>query len=267
MSGFVKKSGIDCVPRRSAMLSQQQIQFFQTFGFLVLRRLFTPAEMATMNDEFMRRLEAVYHDRPFDGTTRQGTSLMGPDTPFYASLMEDTRFVTITEQLYGDDFIGGGLGGDRYVASTHWHPDVNAEHEGGPKFAFYLDRVDGETGALRVLPASHKSPYHDELRANLGMHMEKAGFDIPALPAFVCDSTPGDVVVFDLRLWHASWGGYKDRRMVSMVHYRNPRTPGGRANLRSAAEHSLQDPLWLSGAERSPRWQRWAEQLRVLATT
>lgn len=247
------------------MLTNQQVLFFHTFGFLVMRQFFTPAEVKTLTAEFMQRLESAYRDQPFDGTTRQGASMMGADTPFLASCMEDERFITASAQLYGDDFIGGGIAGDRYVTNTHWHPDVNADHEGGPKFAFYLDALDGESGALRVMPASHKAPYHDELRANLGMHMEKAGFGVTDLPAYICVSEPGDVVLFDMRTWHASWGGSRDRRMVSMTHYRNPKTDAGKAQLRPAAQYALQNPEWMDNVHRSARYQRWTKQLRALA--
>ena len=134
------------------MITDKQVLFFETFGFVMLRQFFSPAEVRVVNTEFIQRLESVYRDQPFDGKTRQGASFMGPDTPFLASLMQDERFVSMTKQLYGEDFIGGSIGGDRYVAHTHWHPDVNAVHEGGPKIAFYLDPINGESGALRVIP-------------------------------------------------------------------------------------------------------------------
>ncbi len=248
------------------MLSDKQVLYFNTFGFLILRKLLTPAEMATINDEFMRRHEFVHRAKPFDGTERQGVSLMGADTPLLASFVEDPRFLAIAEELYGEDVIGGGIGGDRYVADSQWHPDVGAEHEGGPKFAIYLQPLDATTGALRVIPGSHKSPFHDEIRGKLGMHMEKSGFTTPELPAYVCESTPGDVAVFDMRTWHASWGGGKDRHMISMVYLRNPRTPAGRALLRGHAEQALNDPEWLARAQGSPHWQRWAAHLRELTS-
>ena len=247
------------------MLSDKQIVYFHTFGFLILRQLLSAGEMATINDEFIRRLESANPDHPFDATTRVSASLMGQDTPLLASLVMDQRFLGTAQDLYGQDVIGGSIGGDRYVADSEWHPDVGGLHEGGPKFAIYLQPLDARTGALRVIPASHKLPFYDELRQNLGLHMEKSGFRTPELPAYVCESQPGDVVVFDMRTWHATVGGDKDRRMVSMVYQRNPVTAAGKEQLRAHARQALADLEWLALVEHDPRGQQWIARLRELA--
>jgi len=239
--------------------------FYQTFGFLALRRLFSPDEVETINQELIRRLDAVYHDRPFDGAMRHGAAMMGPDTPYFASLLEDQRFLGAARQLYGDDVIASGLSGNRYVGNSDWHPDVDATHPGGPKFAIYLEPVEADTGALRVIPGSHRSPFHDRLREDLGMHMEKAGFDIPELPAYVCESQPGDVVVFDLRLWHASWGGASDRRMCTVEYLKHPRTPAEQQTIRDIARNIMRDPDWQVYAQSSQARQASLDRLRKLA--
>lgn len=248
------------------MLSDKQILFFNTFGFLALRQLLTPSETRTINDELLRRLETVYSDRPYDGTLRYGAGMMGPDTPFFASLPEDGRFYGAARQLYGDDVLIAGTGGNRYAANSFWHPDVGPNHPGGPKFAIYLEPVGPQSGALRVIPGSHKSPFHDIMRQDLGMHMEIAGFDIPDLPAHVCDSQPGDVVVFDLRLWHASWGSSTDRRMCTVEYVRYPKTQEQRAVVREIARGVLGDPNWQTYAHGSPARQQWLDRWRALAS-
>jgi hypothetical protein len=247
------------------MLTEKQVLFYQTFGFLVLRRLFSPDEVETINRELIRRLDTVYHDRPFDGTMRHGAAMMGPDTPFFATLLEDQRFLGAARQLYGDDVIASGLSGNRYVGNSDWHPDVDATHPGGPKFAIYLEPVGADSGALRVIPGSHRSPFHDRLREDLGMHMEKAGFDIPELPAFMCESQPGDVVVFDLRLWHASWGGASDRRMCTVEYLKHPRSPAEQQTIRDIARNTVRDPDWQVYAQTSPARQASLDRLRELA--
>jgi hypothetical protein len=245
------------------MLSDKQALFYQTFGFLALRQLLTSDEVRAVNDELLRRLETVYPGRPYDGTMRYGAPMMGPDTPFYASLPEDSRFLGAARQLYGDDVLIAGNGGNRYAANSLWHPDVGPDHPGGPKFAIYLEPVGADSGALRVIPGSHLSPFHDTLRQDLGMHMEKAGFDIPELPGHVCDSQPGDVVVFDMRLWHASWGSSTDRRMCSIEYIRFPRTPAERRVVREVARGVASDPNWRAYAQGGPARQaclnRWRE--------
>ena len=247
------------------MLSTKQVLYYQTFGFLVLRQLLSPGEVKTIDEELVRRLGVVFRDTPFDGTARHGAAMMGPDTPFFASLLEDSRFLGTARQLYGDDVIATGLSGNRYVGNSHWHPDVGPTHPGGPKFALYLEPVGADTGALRVIPGSHRSPFHDQLRGELGMHMEKAGFDIPDLPAFVCESQPGDVVVFDLRLWHASCGGASDRRMCTVEFLKSPVSMEERAAIRSTAQQTTRDPDWQAYAQSSPARQASLDRLRALS--
>eukprot|EP01045_Picozoa_sp_COSAG04_P004267 COSAG04_NODE_183_length_21161_cov_4.562693_11_plen_76_part_00 len=60
----------------------------------------------------------------------------------------------------------------------------------GVKMAIYLEPTTADTGALRLVPGSHFEPLHTELREmGVGSHTEDL------LPSYVCDSTPGDVVM------------------------------------------------------------------------
>ena len=45
------------------MLSNQQYQHFQTFGFIVLRQFFTPDEVTTLREEFEKGLDLAYQHR------------------------------------------------------------------------------------------------------------------------------------------------------------------------------------------------------------
>ena len=88
------------------MLTQEQINHFQTFGFLTFRGLFSQDELKTINTEFEAAMTEAFRDDPFDGTRRHWLITMGPDTPFLASLLEDPRFCDAAEQLYGEDVFG-----------------------------------------------------------------------------------------------------------------------------------------------------------------
>ena len=142
------------------MLSNEQYQHFQTFGFVILRQFFTADEMATLREEFETGLNLAYAHRPFDGSERHWVPQMGPSTPLYASLLEDERFWSITAQLYGEDAFAVGVDANRYVGDTRWHPDHRVDPTQdcyGIKFAFYLDSVGPDTGALRLVPARTKT--------------------------------------------------------------------------------------------------------------
>lgn len=254
------------------MLTEQQNLHFKTFGFVVLRQVFTPDEMNIINREFDHGLEAAYRHLPFDGTVRHWVTMMGRSTPFFGGLLEDPRLCGVAEQLYGEDALGIATDANRYVGNTGWHPDTHSIHQYGIKFAFYLQPVGPETGALRVIPGSHRNPFHSELRRFM------SEFDChKKVPCYVCDSEPGDVVGFDLRLWHASYGGSSDRRMCTCVYYNNPRTPEeiettrdqGANNGKATAKYNRPndppvDPFWLTDPDLSPKRRRWLDRLLEL---
>ena len=260
------------------MLTEQQVSHFNTFGFLIFRQLFSPDELKTISAEFEHTLTSAYRHDPFDGTRRHWVRTMGAETPFFASLLEDPRFCKPTEQLYGEDALGIVSDANRYVGHTRWHPDHSVDPTEdcyGIKFAYYLEPVGAENGALRLIPSSHKNPLHDDLRENL----DKFELKICDVPAYVCKSEPGDVVAFDMRCWHASWGGASDRRMCTVVYYKNPESPEEEAATRRRASNSVKEPNnsglpfsihrdimthWITNHEGNEKRQRWIDREREL---
>ena len=58
------------------MLTERQLQHFSTFGFVVLRNLFTPEEVNTLRAEYEAELNYVYADQPFTGEKRHWTTML-----------------------------------------------------------------------------------------------------------------------------------------------------------------------------------------------
>ena len=258
------------------MLTQEQVDHFDTFGFIILRNVFTEAELATLNDEFERGLNAAYTDTPFDGSERHWDILTGPDTPFFASLPEDPRYCEVAEQLFGDDCFPITSDANRYVGNTRWHPDhyLDVSRDTyGIKLAHYLDPVVAETGALRVVPGSHRDPLYTHLEERI---KAKEFEEIRDIPCYVCESVPGDLVAFDLRLWHASYGGAKGRRMCTVCFYVSPKGPEEEKGLRCRADNCVQarapkpfvNSHWaqnVNGSEKKVRWLRQLETYGFMA--
>jgi ectoine hydroxylase-related dioxygenase (phytanoyl-CoA dioxygenase family) len=86
------------------------------------------------------------------------------------------------------------------------------------KFAFYLDPLTPETGALRIVPGSHHAgdAFATELQSGLRDPLEHLGVQPCDIPAVALSTKPGDVVAFDHRIKHASFGGGPARRMFAM---------------------------------------------------
>src|ERR1041384_4734241 len=144
---------------------------------------------------------------------------MRPDTPFLGDALEHPTLVTVAEQLLGDQAVGVMSNGNCFSGRfTEWHCDTSTPDFRSVKFVAYLDPVGADSGALRVLPGSQVSPWHERLlpigakrdlktSGNPDSAAAAGTLRLTDVPAQVCTSTPGDVFAFDLRTWHSSWNG------------------------------------------------------------
>jgi hypothetical protein len=202
-------------------LSEQQRNHFRTFGFLIFRGLFSSEETARYSSEFNAGLDAPLGGQPHDGVKRHYTGLMDERTPFIASLAEDPRFADVAEELLDKPMLGIATDGNYYVGDTLWHPDIGSHAYEGIKFAIYCDPQDASNGALRVVPGSHLEPLYSRMARD---PLAAFGVQPSEVPAFAFESRPGDVIAFDLALWHAAFGGGQHRRMGTVIFYEDPRT-------------------------------------------
>ena len=135
------------------MLTQLQLQHFDTFGFVILRGLFTPEEVEILRREYEAELDYVYTDQPFTGEKRYWTTMLHPRTPLYASLLEDERFSSVAEQIYGDDVIGICADANRYVGLNPWLRPAVPRTETAPFIPSSL------RGCRRLKPATTFIPW------------------------------------------------------------------------------------------------------------
>ena len=243
--------------------------------------------MERLNAEFDNASERASSYVPFDGNKRHIFRFRGEDGPFFASLMEDPRFAGTAGQIYGDDvFAASCPGGIRFVnKGTKWHPDTVHKSQYGIKFGFYLQPLRADSGALRVIPGSHQDPLHSDLREVRakqklgGSHPVKQALGgVENVPSYPCETDPKDVLAFDLRLWHASWGGFEDRKMCEAVFYHYPENAEEMEATRwqlvmnadqdySAApwdDPELFQGDWHSNPDGNPKRARWLNQMREI---
>ena len=201
-------------------LTEQQINFFNTFGYLGF-----PGLLADRIDEIIHEFEMVWVDRggghngkPHDGKTRSCIVPFIDQRDRLASLVDDPRILAIATTLLGEDFNYMGSDGNYYVGDTGWHSDGWHPEIRHIKIAFYLDRLTKDTGCLRVIPGSHM--IEDKYAQNLQGQIRKSeelwgihGRDVPAIPLEV---TPGDILVFNHNTKHAAFGGNANRRMFTI---------------------------------------------------
>jgi Phytanoyl-CoA dioxygenase (PhyH) len=228
-------------------LSDQQLAFFETFGYLAFRGLLAD-EIETITEVF----EEIWQEhggghagRAHDGRARSALAQFIDQDARLCALLDDPRITGIASGLLGDDFNFSGSDGNYYVGDTRWHSDGwrrnGIRHI---KMALYLDPVNAETGCLRVIPGSFRPEdrFSSELHSSVDLIPTDSQFSDPQhfagqdpwgvrgrdLPAVALESEAGDVLVFNHNLKHASFGGGTRRRMFTMnlcQHYPEERLP------------------------------------------
>lgn len=208
-------------------LTEQQVQFFKTFGYLGFPGLFAPEEIGWITEEFETAIQAVGGGDKHDGKAR--TMFGGPieRTEKLCTLLDDPRIVGILSGVIGDDFNYCSGDGNYYTGDTPWHPDGNWGELFAVKIAFYLDPLTRNTGCLRVLPGS-QDPDHLVRKHKINMNQSEELFgvaprDFPGNVAL--ETNPGDLVIFNHDTYHSAWGGNTRRRMFTLNCIRHCSTP------------------------------------------
>ena len=154
-----------------------------------------------------------------------------------AHYLDDARILDTLDNLMGDDYLMMASDAQRRVGDTYWHQDTvipTEQRTGGDylmvKVQLYFDDLTSGEGSLWVLPGSHRLGYHQamyELILQCGREKEDeatpagvAAVDFPG--AIPLKTKPGDVVFFNQKLAHASWGARSERRFLGMTFGENP---------------------------------------------
>lgn len=203
-------------------LTAQQMAYFETFGYLAFPGLLADrAEAISAAFETLWASQGGGHGgKPHDGTARSAMVQFLDQSEYLCTLLDDPRIHGIAASLVGDDFNYMGSDGNFYVGDTRWHSDGYGGRGGlrHIKIAFYLDALTRATGALRVIPGSHRvgEPFADRVEREIRDSQSLWGVAGAEVPAVALETQPGDVVVFNHDLKHSAWGGSQRRRMFTM---------------------------------------------------
>jgi hypothetical protein len=192
------------------------IAHFATFGFVILRQAFDPEPLAA---ELDAALATGHQSRPVPLTSEEAgirfqyLPMMCERTPISLDLVD--RFATVAEAIIERPVLPVRAKGTRYTGNAGWHRDTE-HHITSLAFACYLEPLTAESGALRLLPASHRPPLAHAVARFLDGYGNPpgptAGVSAEQLPGVVAETDPGDVIVFDEHLYHASRGGAARRQ-------------------------------------------------------
>jgi ectoine hydroxylase-related dioxygenase (phytanoyl-CoA dioxygenase family) len=208
-------------PAAPFLLSPQQKAYFEAFGFLLLPGLFAD-DIAELTAAFESHEDLHFNDR------REILAGFVKQHPRLEALLADPRVVNIVSTLISPDYEPCESDASLFYCDTSWHADTF----GSPldvyhvKLSFYLDPLVAATGAIRMIPGTHKydSPYAELLRDRLSDHAaieRHFGVRPDEIPAWALETRPGDLVVWNMAILHASFGGGERRRLFSL-NFRQP---------------------------------------------
>ena len=219
------------------MLTDGQKNYFNTFGFLIMRQVFTSQEMDIIRHESDRILLENRQGKPFPGKRRQAVMPFFEKSPDLIRFVEDDRIYELGFDLLGPGFVMVCTEGNLHVGDTQWHGGTSeAAVVPHIKIAIYLESTTSDTGALRVIPGSN----HPEVRQHL-MPL-KAQYEDPSvhpfgisgveMPCQIFESEPGDIIVFSEDTWHAAFGGAPGRSQHAINFMATPATDEEVAHLK-----------------------------------
>ena len=190
-------------------LTSAQCTFFNLFGYLYLPNLLTE-DIEWMTEE--HRTIFAKKDMVHDGTKRFQIVPFIDQSKRLCTLLDHPKVLGVIEALLGDNFNYVGGDGNYYSGDTGWHSD--GAHRVGlyAKFHLYLDPLTRNTGCIRVIPGSHLFGKWRKYIEQVRRSNKVLGVDGNDVPSVAVETEPGDVVVFNHNIYHASFGGGHSRR-------------------------------------------------------
>ena len=204
-------------------LTKEQSRFYDTFGFIKFPGLFRD-DVDDITNAFEEVFQTVFREtgREHDFQQRSSIAPFSDLSEYLSGLLDDPRMDGIVSSILGDDYGYSGSDGNYYVGDTKWHSDhLPTDPYHSLKVAFYLDPVRADSGCLRVIPGScywgdkFTNAVNEVVPVSTASRPELWGLHGSEVPGYAIESDPGDVLLFNHKLKHSSWGGGDLRRMFT----------------------------------------------------
>jgi len=201
------------------VLTQNQIDHYDAFGFLKLPNLFSTSEIDELRIASLSVMRELRGTDDYTTAANQSVQPWCERHPAMQYLIDDERIHQIPESLLGEDFWLDGTEGHLRVGDTAWHGDTDVTGVlGWVKVAIYLDPLAREDGCLRVIPGSHRWNQPDLLAplrvSDTSLDSQRFGLQPTEIPSVALETRPGDVLVFTERIIHGAFGGGVGRHQI-----------------------------------------------------
>ena len=213
-------------------ITDAEIQFFDENGYVILRKIIQPDELAEIRRESQRLIDEITSGGAADGSCNRGPE----GIPYYLTYLH-SHPNTFSLRLLAHPFIGDLLYrmvGPNFIpcyeslvfklpengSSVPWHRDGNTIRENLRIFNIdiYVDTSTVDNGCVWVIPGSHLWSIE---AAQAVIDQGRKDFDLPnAIPAEVA---PGDILLHHTKVLHGSQVNESDQ--LRRVIYFDQRTP------------------------------------------
>jgi len=199
--------------------NQKHVNYFDTFGFIKFDHLFIDS-----NEKLIKAFEYNIVNNSKEIVNYLPCAMEYLE--YFVDITINKKIHSILEKLFSPHkYYYSGSDAKIYSSDTNWHCDriTNNLHL---KCALYLNKLDENTGCLRVLPGSQN--YNDMYNGILSkkvipLFKGPGGFDpnfFPVsnqnLPYFPINIGFGDFVIFNLKLYHSGFGNNINKKMICM---------------------------------------------------
>lgn len=206
-------------------LNTHQQNFFNTFGYLKIPALLGE-QMQAMGDAFntlfdLNNQEVIdwKHEAHYMKSRRVLLQFI-ERSPELGALLDHPVIDGVFRSILGEDYLYRASEGNVFTGDTYWHSDLYGAHFKYQhiKILLYLEPLDAQSGAFRCIPGSHHfgDRYANLLEKFGWKHQEHFGLDKDDVPSVAIPTEPGDLLVFDYRLKHATCHTQTPRRMFSI---------------------------------------------------
>ena len=196
-------------------MNQEDIKYFQRFGFIQYKGLLSPEEIVVISDAFDEGMRVARKGAPApkSGEKRQQIiPFFDYDPEVFYPLLDHEKIVDIFEGLMGEDFILTLSEGIIHTGGSGWHHDAYApEGYFSMRAAIYLDPLGPEDGCLTVIPGSHFREFGEAINK---MRDELGGLPNEMPGRYPLCNEPGDVLFMNHKTYHAALSDKYGRRAI-----------------------------------------------------
>lgn len=214
-------------------VSDEQIDQFQSDGYLIVRELFSADEMAGLlkyakSDAALSNESYVRKDSTGAETRLALRNDLNPDSP-YSAVVRCRKVAGTMQQLLADEVYHYHhkmmLKQPKVGGAWEWHQDYGYWYNNGcltPNMGscmIAVDQATKENGCLQIIPKSHHLGRIDHVKVGeqVGADPERVDVALQRLPLVYCELSPGDAVFFHSNLLHRSDRNTSDRARWSLI--------------------------------------------------